>query len=294
LALIVYAFNPPALFKWPLVFIFVSLGAGSAFIPFEGRPIDTWIFAFFKRIYSPTQYVWRQGGAVQSIPSINKEQTSQKNTFQSSIHPGIGFKPPTIHMPNLNIKNTVSLFSKKNEASPDEKEANPPKETQKEQKENQKPASQTIVLSRTPASPPAGPTKTFQAHTQQAVSTGTILKPPSLPKFSPPTQIIQPKVEAKFVPSAIIPATPTMSNLLVGFVHTPDGKIVENAILEVRDPQGTPVRAFKTNKLGQFRSATPLPNGSYEIETEKEGFRFDIIKVELKGEILSPIEIVSK
>jgi hypothetical protein len=85
-----------------------------------------------------------------------------------------------------------------------------------------------------------------------------------------------------------------MANLLSGFIHDPQGKIIEAAILEIRDTAGNPVRAFRTNKLGQFRSATPLPSGLYEIETEKEGYRFDIIKVELKGEILSPIEIVSK
>ena len=64
--------------------------------------------------------------------------------------------------------------------------------------------------------------------------------------------------------------------------------------MEIRDSQGNPVRAFKTNKLGQFLSATPLHPGEYEIETEKEGFEFDIIKVSLEGKILSPIEIISK
>ncbi|MBU2577379.1 PrgI family protein [Patescibacteria group bacterium] len=291
LALIVYALDPPGFIKWTLIFLFVSLGAGSAFVPFEGRPIDTWIMAFFKRIYSPTQYVWKQGGAVRIIPSID-EKTKQQTTFQSSIMPAAKFKPSPLHMPRLNIKNAVSLFKAgKDEVKTEEKitKKEPPKE----------PSSQTIILSRTPAPSNASGSqiKTFAQKTPATnlESPGTtILKPPSLPKFSPPTQTIQPKVEAKFVPQAMIPTTPTMSNLLVGFVHTPDGKIIENAILEVRDPAGNPVRAFKTNKLGQFRSATPLPNGSYEIETEKEGLRFDIIKVDLKGEILSPIEIVSK
>lgn len=85
-----------------------------------------------------------------------------------------------------------------------------------------------------------------------------------------------------------------MPNLLTGFIHDRSGKTIEGAILEIRDASGSPVRAFRTNKLGQFLSATPLPPGPYEIETEKEGYQFDIIKVELKGEILSPIEIISK
>jgi len=73
-----------------------------------------------------------------------------------------------------------------------------------------------------------------------------------------------------------------------------EGKIVEGAIMEIRDAQGNPVRALRTNPLGQFRIATPLPNGIYEIETEKEGLIFDLVKIALKGEIVQPIEIRAK
>lgn len=289
LALIVYALGLPGFMKWTLIFLFVGLGAGSAFVPFEGRPIDTWIMAFFKRIYSPTQYIWRQGGAVQTIPSA-VEDTNQKPTgFQSSINPALKIKAPAFHMPALDIKKTISLFKNKEETKT--KQPAPAKEQPKEP--------QTIVLSRTPPQtvPTESQVKTFQTPGVNQNPQAAVLKSPAapgVPKFTPPAKVFQPTVQAKFVPQAILPAAPTVSNLLVGFVHTPDGKIVENAILEVRDPAGNPVRAFKTNKLGQFRSATPLASGPYEIETEKEGLRFDIIKVELKGEILSPIEIVSK
>ena len=60
LALIVYGINPPAFIKWPLIILFVLIGVGMAFLPLEGRPLDVWIVAFFKRIYSPTQYLWKQ------------------------------------------------------------------------------------------------------------------------------------------------------------------------------------------------------------------------------------------
>ena len=70
--------------------------------------------------------------------------------------------------------------------------------------------------------------------------------------------------------------------------------LVEGAILEIRNSQGIPVRALKTNKLGQFQIATSLDNDIYEIEVEKEGLSFDIIKIEAKGEIIAPIEIRAK
>jgi len=85
-----------------------------------------------------------------------------------------------------------------------------------------------------------------------------------------------------------------MPNIIVGYVHTPNKKIIDGAIIEIRDPQGIPVRALKTNQLGQFQTATPLSNGSYEIELEKEGYTFDIIKVNFEGKTIPPIEIISK
>ncbi len=72
------------------------------------------------------------------------------------------------------------------------------------------------------------------------------------------------------------------------------GNIVENAIITIRDDKGNVARAQKTNKIGQFFIATSLENGIYQIEIEKEGLSFDIIKIELKGEVLPPIEIKSQ
>jgi len=70
-----------------------------------------------------------------------------------------------------------------------------------------------------------------------------------------------------------------------------EGKIMEGAIIEIRDEKGNPVRAFKTGKLGQFQVVTPLTNGNYEIEVEKENHRFDLYKFRLEGKIMEPIRI---
>jgi hypothetical protein len=72
------------------------------------------------------------------------------------------------------------------------------------------------------------------------------------------------------------------------------GRIIENAIIEIRNNKGVPVRALKSNKLGQFRSVTPLDNGQYEIEIEKPGYRFDVLKINLSGAIIKPLEIRAK
>jgi len=83
-------------------------------------------------------------------------------------------------------------------------------------------------------------------------------------------------------------------NVLSGLVKDSTNHLVEGAILIVKNEAGIPVRALKTNKLGQFIISTPLPVGRYHIEIEKEGLNFDIIEFEAKGEIIPPIEIYAK
>ncbi len=243
LALIVYAIDPPSLIKWFLIFLFTAIGLGMAFFPFEGRSIDTWIIAFFKRIYSPTQFVWRPKG--KPLPLVPPAQS---------------LKSPSVPAAPAVMKASPPVFS-------------PPA---------------------LPVSPPPLPVQFVSPPPVQPVS-ATIFKAPSRPVIPPPSaQARNRRVDATFVLNVVVPATPAGPNLLTGFIHDRQGKIIEGAILEIRDSSGSPVRAFKTNRLGQFLSATPLPSGLYEIETEKEGYQFDIIKIELKGAVLSPIEIVSK
>lgn len=90
-----------------------------------------------------------------------------------------------------------------------------------------------------------------------------------------------------------IPKTP---NMIVGIVKDPTGKLMPNIILTVKDKSGLPLRALKTNKLGQFSIATPLPNGTYllELEDPMKRFAFDIAEIALSGIVTLPIEIVAK
>jgi len=84
-------------------------------------------------------------------------------------------------------------------------------------------------------------------------------------------------------------------NVVIGIVKDSRDNILPNILVEIKNSEGNPVRAFKTNPLGQFASATPLSNGDYTIELEdpKKLHVFDIIKIAAKGEIMLPIEITS-
>ncbi len=91
-----------------------------------------------------------------------------------------------------------------------------------------------------------------------------------------------------------LPAAPTTPNIINGLVMDAEGKTMEGAIVEIQDTEGNPIRAMRTNSLGQFQTATPLPNGQYLVLVEKEPFAFAIIKIQAEGKIIAPLQIQAK
>lgn len=89
-------------------------------------------------------------------------------------------------------------------------------------------------------------------------------------------------------------ALTTFPNVINGIVTDSKGSYVEGAIVVTHDKHGVPVRALKSNKLGQFIAATPLPNGIYTIAVEKEDLVFDTASVELTGQVLNGVLISAR
>ena len=92
-----------------------------------------------------------------------------------------------------------------------------------------------------------------------------------------------------------LPITPEFPNIITGIIKDPRGNPLGNILVEVKDKEGNPVRAFKTNGLGQFVSATALANGNYTVlfEDPKGQNKFDTIGFEAIGEVILPIEVTS-
>lgn len=92
-----------------------------------------------------------------------------------------------------------------------------------------------------------------------------------------------------------LPIAPEFPNLVTGIVKDPRGNPLANILVEIKDADSNPVRAFKTNPLGQFASATPINNGTYTIEFEdpRTENKFDIIQFSATGQIILPIEVLS-
>lgn len=278
MGLLFYSLPLAGFLKWPLVLFWGFLGFAFAFMPIEERPLTTWLSSFVKAVISPTLFVW-------------KKKPEKPEIFASSSKIAT---PATSSL--ITDKNQLNQYLKtlpQEEKSPlDKKEEEFLKQIA------------TLFPTLTPPSLKTVPSNVFSANIAAEE------KPPVAPPAKPPKKLPKPPIEAFFYPKpkrpkkpAVeaktskelpIPIPPTIPNIVTGMVLDQKGEIIEGAILEIRNSQGMPVRALKTNKLGQFRIATPLENGVYEIEIEKEGYNFDIIKLEAKGEIIQPLEIRAK
>jgi hypothetical protein len=74
-AIILYNTNLFDIIKWPLILLSFGLGAMAAFVPIEERPLDHWIFTFFRILYKPTQFFWKREARIPDVftftPSLN-------------------------------------------------------------------------------------------------------------------------------------------------------------------------------------------------------------------------------
>lgn len=117
--------------------------------------------------------------------------------------------------------------------------------------------------------------------------------PKEILEETPPTvKIVPPKLSAQVG----LPKLTETPNVITGVVQDKEGDLLPNILVEVKDQKGNPVRAFKTNTLGQFLSATPLLSGVYtlELEDSRGDLQFDIIEIKLTGTVLPPVLILAK
>jgi len=98
----------------------------------------------------------------------------------------------------------------------------------------------------------------------------------------------------QFSQDAAPPSPPIKPNTISGQVMDSAGKIIEGAILEIRDEAGRPVRAIRTNKAGHFLTVTPVLNGVYQLTAEKEGYEFGPVTFEARGDFILPIAVHAK
>lgn len=324
LALFVYSLPMTPIFKWSLVGFFVTLGLALAFLPIEDRPLDQWIIAFAKSIYSPSIFLWQTKPKLPACLSYELPP----NILNESLQQPVKIDTATLqdYLESLGPSQKGDLFEQQEQVQLAQigslfqnivQGITPqPQLVTSLPKTAPRPAPQTP--------PPAPSVKRFphQINVLQAkeallrtaplgsrrLETNSAARPIPLSAVKPKTASFPRAISPGLAEPAIwknqglppvagdlpLPQTPTRPNLIVGMVTDPHSRIIENAIIEIRNADGLPVRALRSNQLGQFQIATPLPNGQYEIEVEKPGFQFAIMKLNLTGQIVPPIEINAK
>ena len=98
-------------------------------------------------------------------------------------------------------------------------------------------------------------------------------------------------VKPQLAVGKMAPALTSTPSVINGIVKDPQGLLLSDVIVVVKDSSGQPVRALKSNKIGQFAISTPLPNGTYTMELESPGHSFDIVEVDVEGKVMHPIQI---
>lgn len=289
-AAIIYATNLHPFIKWPLILFSVSLGAAMAFLPFEERPLSHWIISFFTSVYSPTIFVWQSKGSYEFFTEeFNETETIQQETINKEDEEKTSITKLEEIEKNF-LKNITNIFN----SIPSHIVAS----RAIAEEEKSAPIAEKTPVEIPKIMPPPTYAKTFrpkiiveQAVPQaQAQQTDVVLQTVS-PIFKEKETGSQ---AAQFSTQAAPPLPPTIPNTITGQILDNNGKIVEGAILEIRDASGRPVRALRSNKLGHFMIVTALPNGQYDIITEKEGYEFKPTIFEAKGEIIPPILITGK
>lgn len=135
----------------------------------------------------------------------------------------------------------------------------------------------------------------MQLQKQVDVQKQTVYSPSVAQQQTPQqTQFVR-SIPQNMTKSVGLPTAPEFPNVISGIVKDPRGNPLSNILVEVKDAQGNAVRAFKTNALGQFASATALINGDYTIEFEdpKSQNKFDTVGFKASGAVVLPIEVIS-
>ncbi|MBI4038674.1 PrgI family protein [Candidatus Daviesbacteria bacterium] len=293
---------------WPLIIIFTLLGIAFAFLPFGSRPLDHWVRAFLKAVYSPTKRVWQK----------NKKTYKEEPLFNSRLIMYFSGNIPAPQMqapvPQQYQRPTPAPPSLSSSELPSKEELQKTVDLARQAQvlqvkiiQNERMLNQIKAEAQKPTAIPIDYSQQvnkilndLSLLVTQASTIKTQLHSVTQQPTPIPTLAAQPvekeKVKVVFTAKSKQPqvALTTFPNVVNGIVKDKQNNYLEGTVVVIYDKEGLPVRALKTNKLGQFTGSTPLPNGTYTLELEKDGFVFDVLQIELTGTVLSPLMATAK
>lgn len=268
LTTVVFILPVSIILKIPMMVVFVIIGISLAFVPIEGRPMDIMLVNFAKAIPSENRYIYRKRGVnlasfqifyatpqKQAAPLVAKAASAQDEK-KAILLSRLRNSPFRPDQSETRVLDTINNYFVNSSAAV--------------------PVAPVLKNKKTPDT-------TVKEEAKESATPTPSTQPPPLPGSVNPTL------------SGGFPTLPDVPNIVLGIIKDPRGKTLPNILVEVIDSNGIPVRAFKTNALGQFASATPLQNGTYKVYFEDAGknHEFEAIEITLNGEIFNPLEIMS-
>ncbi|MCL4389976.1 MAG: hypothetical protein M1484_00950 [Patescibacteria group bacterium] len=267
-----YASSWPGIFKWPLAIIFWLLGIALVFLPIEERPLDLWIINFLRAIYRPTYFLWKKGDSALVYTTAAKPK---------DLTPAAAPAEPAV---------TVWPYEPMEMEEPKTEPESPkvPEPTKAEPKpvfsveELEKVRQQKLQE----ANPLLAPNITVDTLAKMRSTQAAAMEKPA----APAVQVV-PKPPAAPQPTISLTQVP---NVINGMITGDRGEPVEGVIVVIKDQAGNSLRALKTNKIGQFIASTPMENGKYFMEFERQYYQFDALEINLDGKVLPSMNITGK
>lgn len=281
--------GPAPFVAWPIIVISSSLGAAFAFMPIADRPLDYWLVAFIKAIYSPTQRIWVKNGQIYTQYPIFKNRV---NLFSQPVSASVPVNP-------LPITTNQEILPSEEELAKTVELAKEAQALQVKIIETERQLGQIKNNTAGSTNPQQYTEQVNQVleNFQKLVGEAADIKQQlaqtvhqnQAPVENAKVSIVTP---VKPKPSAII--LTTYPNVINGIITDNQNNYVDGVVVVIYDKEGLPVRALKTNKLGQFSGSTPLPNGTYTVQLEKDNLVFDVIQILLEGNIIPSLMIAAK
>ena len=281
--LLVFLAHDYPLISWPLIIISALSGVALAFLPFESRPLDYWLAAFLKAVYSPTKRVWgKNGKTFKENPVFSSRLVMYLSGGQPAQQPPAPQPLPTQEQ----LQKTVELARQAQQLQM--KIIQTERSLGQIKDQAQKPTAAPVDYSQQ-ANKAMADLQTFvnQASSIKQQIESVMPTTPSIPREKV-------KVVIPVRPKQTTVALTTFPNVINGIIKDNQSNYLEGVVAVIYDKEGLPVRALKTNKLGQFTGSTPLPNATYTLELEKDNFSFDVLQIELIGGVLPPLQVTAK
>jgi len=293
IAFIVYQSNLIGIVKWPMFIMLIVLAIMIAFVPIEERPLDFWIFTYFKNLWKPTKFFWKK---TPKIPEFFNYKPGQHQDLD--IKPDVNYSPARKERIQEYLKSIpdsdeeldewdISYNQRANELLADFDQVQIKAENISVQREPKtgKPQLKTRIRK----------LKSLEDIQEQQTPKIELTSTNKEPDKLNPSATVKTEANQSHNPEQQPPIKEEKNNQLQGTIKDSSGQAVSNALIEVfAKNEDQALRISKSNANGEFFIKTALPNGEYQIKTEAEGLVFMPISIRLTGRAVPTIEIVAE